>query len=409
MFRVWYSTESLAHYVVDKTDLVALEQRGELEFRRLHESDAIKPRYFHTVPTHIKNILYLDAPDLIVEQDTRPIFSLEVSQEAGTGHNAFQRFARIAASVENGVPAFYVYPEGVYVQRQNSPGRWDRINPLIFRALEKMMRIYGIPSLLFYFPGEYSPQGQPPTTARGLLYDDDSRYTSTPESSHPEMRALLEIINIVVDNARRGGLSSDLIRKNEIEARRDWMYEQYIAKGGPSRQWSPLSATETVPTELLIRHLRRYAGPSYDFSDFLSRRSETVVYKVNANFRGDPYPGALSALDYLACREGRSYEDRHKNLAMVWGQISVHDGQLRIGGDEGKSVNRFVERVKQVYNDPNRSLLGKSYADLSGHEIPRYFMQVRFGTTFTKPKEIRVYAYFCDALLFHDGALWREG
>jgi hypothetical protein len=187
------------------------------------------------------------------------------------------------------------------------------------------------------------------------------------------------------------------------------MSEQFVAKGGPSREWSPLSATTRVPTELLIEHLKHYAGPNYHFSDFLSRRRETVVYKVNANFRGDPYPGALTALDYLACREGRSYEERHSNLAMVWGHLSVRNDRFHIVGDDGKSVNRFVERVKQVYNDPNRSLLGKSYTELSGHEIPRYFMQVRFGTTFTKAKEIRVYAYFCDALLFHDGALWREG
>ena len=56
--------------------------------------------------TETAKILYLDAPDLIVEKDNEPIFSIEVTTEAGTGHNAFQRFARIAASVENCVPSF---------------------------------------------------------------------------------------------------------------------------------------------------------------------------------------------------------------------------------------------------------------------------------------------------------------
>ena len=61
------------------------------------------------MPDHIRRILYLDAPDLIVEHNNEPIFSIEITTEAGTGHNAFQRFSRIAASVENSVPAFYIY------------------------------------------------------------------------------------------------------------------------------------------------------------------------------------------------------------------------------------------------------------------------------------------------------------
>lgn len=40
--------------------------------------------------------------------------------------------------------------------------------------------------------------------------------------------------------------------------------------------------------------------------------------------------------------------------------------------------------------------------------IPRYYMQARYGCTFTKPKEVRIYCYFADAILFRDGALWRE-
>lgn len=38
----------------------------------MYESDANNPRYFHTMPDHIKKILYLDTPDLIVELDLEP-------------------------------------------------------------------------------------------------------------------------------------------------------------------------------------------------------------------------------------------------------------------------------------------------------------------------------------------------
>lgn len=108
MFRVWYSTESFADFIINNTNL----RHDNVIKNRMYESDANNPSRFHTMPDHIRKILYLDAPDIIVERDKEPIFSIEVTTEAGTGHNAFQRFARIAASVENDVPAFYIYPEG---------------------------------------------------------------------------------------------------------------------------------------------------------------------------------------------------------------------------------------------------------------------------------------------------------
>ena len=139
MYRVWYSTESFANYIIDHTILAG---RTDIIKNKMYESDANNPTRFHTMPDHIRKILYLDAPDLIVEKDNEPIFSIEVTTEAGTGHNAFQRFARIAASVENCVPSFYIYPEGAIITRQHASPRWDVINPAIFQALESVMSIY---------------------------------------------------------------------------------------------------------------------------------------------------------------------------------------------------------------------------------------------------------------------------
>ncbi len=106
-YRIWYSTESFADYIIANTRL-----SGETYTKKkMYESDANNGTQFHTMPDHIKQILYLDAPDLIVEIDSEPIFSIEVSTEAGTGHNVFQRFGRLAASVENNVPTF------IFIQR----------------------------------------------------------------------------------------------------------------------------------------------------------------------------------------------------------------------------------------------------------------------------------------------------
>jgi len=74
-YRVWYSTESFANFVIQHTSL----KNKNVTLRKMYESDANNQRNFHSLPDHIKKILYLDAPDLIVELNTEPIFSIEVS------------------------------------------------------------------------------------------------------------------------------------------------------------------------------------------------------------------------------------------------------------------------------------------------------------------------------------------
>ena len=78
MYRVWYSTESFADYIIDHTSLSG----KPIIKNKMYESDANNPTRFHTMPDHIRKILYLDAPDLIVEKDNEPVFSIEVTTEA---------------------------------------------------------------------------------------------------------------------------------------------------------------------------------------------------------------------------------------------------------------------------------------------------------------------------------------
>ena len=93
---------------------------------------------------------------------------------------------------------------------------------------------------------------------------------------------------------------------------------------------------------------------------------------------------------------------------MAWGDVQYNEAtdEILITGDDSKSVTEFCNSVS---NSERKNLLGKSYSQLKKDEIPRYYMQVRYGSTYSKSKEIRIYAYFCDAILFYDGVLWREG
>ncbi len=407
MFRVWYSTLDFAEWLIKNTNLSSLS----LVKNKLAESDANNPNRFHKMPGHLKNIVYLDAPDIIVEKNGDPIVAVEISKEAGTGHNAFQRFARIAAAVENGVPAVYIYPEATFITRQSSQ-RWDRINPNIFYAMERLMQIYNIPALLFYHPTYYRTHSntRPPYVhTKGLK--NDNNFPSSPDSSDPEMQCFFNFINLVLSRSLNGQTTIPLINERLVVERRNWMQQEYVNKDGPTRKWSPDTASIVVPTQALLNFLSRFVPQGYVFGDLLTSRIETVIYQIDARFRGDPYPGALSALDYMRCRVGKTYEDRDKNLVLAWGQVSYDSAHMSIpiSSTSGSSIGDFISALSAVRN-PGKCLLDASnFATLRGTDIPRYYMQARYGCMFTKVKHIRVYSYFADAILFPDGALWREG
>ena len=409
MYRIWYSTESQAEFVIANTILA----KRDVKRCKLYESDANNPRNFHAVPDHIKQILYLDCPDIIVELDARPIFSVEFSTEAGTGHNAFQRFARLAASVENGVPAFYVYPEAVIVARKGAPNRWDRINPVIFKAMEAIMGVHGIPALLYYFPSDYASTSEHPGTSKqraskGLMRSTDPSFLGCPDERDAEMRSMFAAMNDVIKCMDDHGVvmgREKLLGRQLIRERREWMNRKAHAFGAAAG--SPVTATIEVSTTSVIACIERAQGGRCRVGELLRSRERTVFYCVDAAFRGDPYPGALAALDYMLCRDGRTFEERAKNLVLAWGRPSIDaDGKLSMPSSSKASVQDFCDDVSA---SEARNILGKRYDELKNDEVPRYFMQARHGSTFSKSKHIRVYAYFADAILFKDGALWRDG
>lgn len=408
-YRVWYSTEPFADFVIQNTEL----KNRNPEKKKMYESDANNANNFHTMPDHIKKILYLDAPDLIVEIDREPIFSIEVSTEAGTGHNAFQRFARLAASVENEVPAFYIYPEAVIIKRQNVAPTWDKINPLVFKALDDVMSIYQIPALLYYYPSDFqnhqdTPQSAPHREQKGLIHESNRNFAGSPAGSSTEMQSLFQTINDMIVVYEKHGVvkgRSKLLSTRSVMSQRSWMLNEFSRKGGHMNM-SPLSATIKVPTSYVLKYLSRFESTKYSIGELLRSRDETIIYKVDAAFRGDPYPGALAAIDYLVCREGKSAEERKYNLILAWSGVLVDhlEQTIQLPGVKGK-IGDFTQAVQA---SEAKNILSKSYSSIKNHEVPRYYMQVRYGSTYSKVKHIRVFSYFADAILFPDGAIWRD-
>jgi hypothetical protein len=412
---IWHSPEAsvLTDWIIDKT---ALADMPTVEKRELSMSDASAPKTFHRMPARIKEILYLDSPDVIISISDIPVISIEISEEAGTGHNVFQRFSRLAAAVENNVAAFYIYPEAVWINRTRSQTKsWDVLNPLIFKTMENMMRIYDIPAFLYFFPTDYQgDRRKAPGNAygpKGHLYEDDPMYPGVPNSNSGEMVQLLkhldEVLKICSTNVP-SQVGSVALKKKWAQDKRDWMSEQWAARNA-GKIWSPQTATIEVDTKVLLDYLSQYADKNHDFGPLLSSREKTIIYFPKEKYRkqGDPYTGALAGLDYLLCRDGRTYEDRDKNLVIAFGDLEfAATGALqRIFGPA--TIGDYVGPIQDLYRTRSRVLLGHSYTELKG-QIPRYMMQVRHGTTFTKRKDLRIFAYFADAIMFPDGSLWRE-
>jgi len=410
-FTIWYSSESMANFIIDHT----LLSKYNCTKRRMAESDASKPKDFHKVPDHLKKILYLDAPDIIVELDGEPIFSFEDSKEAGTGHNVFQRFARLAAAAENKIPAFYLYPEAVVISRESAGTcKWDALNPLIFNALNRLMDIYCTPALLFYYPSYYREYKNKPQEElkqlkyKGLKLDECNLNYATCPIIDNEISTMFALMNELIQAVISKGYQAvyDCLKKQSFSNRRTWHSSEYCRMTS-SDDLSPITSTIKLPTSAVLKYIQNKTKIEINDS-IINARKETIIYKVNANFRGDPYPGALAALDYLLCRNGKTFEDREYNLVMAWGDLQYNNTtkEILISGDSSKSIDKFCSSVS---NSERKNLLNRNYSQLKKDEIPRYYMQVRYGSTFSKSKEIRIYAYFCDAILFHDGVLWREG
>ena len=274
------------------------------------------------------------------------------------------------------------------------------------------MEIFKIPALFFYYPSDYRqymnhPEKSPNRIAhKGVKID----LNACPAEMDSEMQAFFEVVNTIIKNTIDGQPVSKLVDKIVIRKRKQWLLKQFFDKqeGKDMYDMSPISATVTVPTSQLLGYLKNYTDvPIEDISELLSSRPESVIYQCDASFRGDPYPGALSALDYLLCREGKSYEDRRANLILCFGSVEKYGDSIDVQTNKDHcSINDFIAAV---HRSCNKNLLTiDKYSDLKPSDIGRYYMQVRYGSTYSKVKHIRVYAYFADAIIFNDGALWRE-
>ena len=281
------------------------------------------------------------------------------------------------------------------------------------------MNIYKIPALLYYFPSDISKYSDNPTDSpnlnqKGLRFDKDIvNYAGCPEDADKSMKHMFSVIDEIILSTERSGVlqaREKLLGNIRVREQRDFMQKEFFDKseGKSYTEMSPLTAVMDVPTDYLLNFLSKYEKGGYEIGELLRSRETTAIYQVNAAFRGDPYPGALAAIDYLKCRQGKTFEDRRYNLVLSFGKVMVDDDKktIIVSDEHGSTITDFCDAVKSCSKN---NLLTKNYDELKSKDIPRYLMQVRYGSTYSKVKHIRVFSYFADAILFPDGSMWRDG
>ena len=101
---------------------------------------------------NVAQVLSYDRPDIILLDDLeRPILVVEQTVEVPSGHNAGQRFARIAAAAEAGVPSLYFCPYVAQKHGGNTAGP-RYMNLRLWKAFESMIAITGLAATTINWP-----------------------------------------------------------------------------------------------------------------------------------------------------------------------------------------------------------------------------------------------------------------
>lgn len=255
-------------------------------FRRLHTSlvDAREESITNAQNwPEVQNVLAYDRPDIVLLDGGTPILVVEQTVEVPSGHNVGQRFARIAAAAESGVPCLYFGPYAAKKHGGKTAGP-RYMNTRLFGALDVMERATGTAVTTINWPVDEQYE-----VRRDPAKDEDVRaYVST-------------FLSLYTNRPDLGHLNGALLRSD--------IHRRMIAE-------------RNIFTQTEIRNPDQYDGPpgSVEFMTLLEFRqrhgqinstlqkfSDLVVYKIGmTSIRSDPYTGMSMLYRYLYVSEAPS-------------------------------------------------------------------------------------------------------
>lgn len=346
---------------------------------------------FLNLPESFKNILRLDAPDIIatleVNRTDRPVVSVEITTTTPQSQHAKQRVPRLVAAAETDVASIYIIPG-----RKLSGGTFYSLGADLYFGTSRIGAFNDIPVLVYRFPDT------------GGLLQYSTRYPNQPELTAPEIEdAFTTICAIIKHKLANPHSLRDF--KNALD-HDTWIRSQVNAQRAIGAAATVNIANYTTLTEIDTTDLQNFLRTNTGMKggritetvgklpDRIHSRERTLIMRASRLFAhaGDPYCGMLAFFDYAFCRIGRGVEDRDKNLIFMPAAsgISQITDQFAPNG-----YHRFWER-KCPFSSSSVPSVDAQF-NISHH--------LQYGCVYTKIKPLRIYGYFSDMIIFQDAVL----
>ncbi len=226
-----------------------------------------------TTPAKLQAVLKYDRPDIVLAENGDPILVIERTVEVPSGHNVGQRFARIAASAQNGTPFVYFGPYAAFKHGGETSGP-RYMNLRLFKAIDELIRIEKSPVTTVRWPvDDYYEIRRDPAKDERMRHYMDLFFSA--RASDP--KTVLETI-----------LNSQFEREQELERQ---LFVETEVKRADEYALPPSSVVIGSPVALGV-----------SVTSALAVEPQIVRYQVGMrNIRSDPYTGMAILYSYLYC------------------------------------------------------------------------------------------------------------
>jgi hypothetical protein len=244
----------------------------------------------------VQKVLAYDRPDIILLDGHTPILVVEETVEVPSGHNVGQRFARIAAAAEAGVPCLYFGP---YVARKHGGATEGPryMNIRLFHALDAMERTTRAAITTINWPVDARCE-----VRRDRSKDDDVReYISEFLDIYFSSSSLEQVNRRLINSSIHSRMVSERTNFAQNSIRNPEQYDR-----------PPASVEFLSP--------RQFGARGLGSADMISNAQEIVLYNIGmTNIRSDPYTGMAILYKYLyvAEREDRALVLWFPNITKV--------------------------------------------------------------------------------------------
>ena len=259
----------------------------------------------------LEGVLSYDRPDIVLLDGDTPILVVEETVEVPSGHNVGQRFARIVAAAEAGVPFLYFGP---YVARKHGgiTAGPRYMNVRLFHALDALERITGTAVTTINWPIDAHSE-----VRRDQAKDQDVReYIRT-------------FLALYANQPTMNQLNRDLLQ-SDIHRR---MVAERIDFARTSIR--NLEQYNSPPPSVSIMTYAEFEEGHRRVDRVLKEFDELVIYEIGMNhIRSDPYTGMSMLYRYL-------YVLEHPSRALVLWFPNITENAWRAVNRNRKDVRLF--------------------------------------------------------------------